>query len=79
MSVALVETSAGANKGGGPMLSNAVLGKYCLAEWSAELGADRHEVGPSSAASLMSMSVQLTLHTAACSRAFVDSTKTSLQ
>lgn len=70
VTVALVGRSAGANDGGGPLLSNAVLGKFCLAELSA--AADRHEVGPSSASSAMSMSMQLTLHTAACSRGVVE-------
>lgn len=74
-----MERSADADEGGGPMLLNAVLGKLCFAEWCAEVGADQHEVGPSSATSVLSDQYAAYLHTAACSRGFVNSTTTSLQ
>lgn len=67
-----VEGSAGADEGGGPLLRGAVVSTFCPPEWSAETGADRHEDGPSSASSVMSMSMQLTPHTAACIRGPVE-------
>ena len=76
MAVALVERSADANAGGGRLLSDAVLSKYCLAELSAEAGADRHEVGPSSASSVMPMSVPYIRQHAP--QNLLDSTKTPL-
>ena len=63
MIVALVGGSAGAKGGGGSILSNALLCNYFIAKWSAKVGADKHEIGPSSAAPVISMSTQLTIHT----------------